>query len=121
MAGIRAQEEAVARPIATILPPESDEDVVVCRCERVALGPIRRAFRAGVRDLNQLKATLRTGMGACGAKTCASLLRGIARREGVAEDELTPLTHRPLVVEVPLGSFAGATAAPEGSGEGGGR
>ena len=108
IAGIRAQDEEITRPIETVMPPDCDDDVVVCRCERVALGPIRDAIRDGVRDMNQLKAMFEAGLGACGGKTCGSLIHAIFRREGVPPEEVTGYTHRPLVAEVPLGSFAGA-------------
>jgi len=44
-------------------------------------------------------------MGGCGGKTCAELLARIFRQEGIALDEVTPGTIRPLIAEVPLGTF----------------
>jgi Fe-S-cluster-containing hydrogenase component 2/bacterioferritin-associated ferredoxin len=86
---------------------------IICRCERVTLGEIRKAIRSGIRDLNQLKAVTRAGMGACGAKTCASLLTGIYKSEGVAPGEITALSQRPLFVEVPLGTFSNSKCRTE--------
>ena len=63
--------------------------------------------RAGARDLNELKAATRAGMGACGGKTCPGLIKRLYREEGVKESELTGLTQRPIFMEVPLGAFAG--------------
>jgi hypothetical protein len=57
--------------------------------------------------MNQLKGMLGAGLGACGGKTCGPLVRGLFRRAGVRDDEVTPFTERPLVVEVPMGLFAG--------------
>ena len=85
----------------------SDDRTVICRCERVSLGEIRRQIRAGVRDLNQLKAVTRAGMGACGSKTCSAMLLNIFRSEGVDLKDVTPFTRRPLFVEAPLGVFSG--------------
>ncbi len=85
---------------------EADDSVIVCRCERVSLGEIRRAIKSGVRDMNQLKAVTRAGMGACGAKTCESLILSIFRSEGVDLKEVTGFSGRPLFVEVPLGVFS---------------
>jgi hypothetical protein len=45
-------------------------------------------------------------MGACGAKTCASLIAGIYKSEGVNLKEVTALSQRPLFAEVPLGMFS---------------
>ncbi len=80
---------------------------IVCRCERVTAGEIRALIRAGCRDMNALKAATRAGMGACGGKTCASLIKRLFREEGVPLDEVIEHTRRPLFVEVPLGAFAG--------------
>jgi len=81
------------------------DDVIVCRCERVSLGEIRKWIRKGVRDLNQLKALTRLGMGACGSKTCGQLIYSVLRSEGVDFKEVRDLTKRPLFVEVEFQSF----------------
>ncbi|HUT03210.1 MAG TPA: 2Fe-2S iron-sulfur cluster-binding protein [bacterium] len=85
---------------------ESREDVIVCRCERVTRREIVREIRRGVRDMNQLKAVLRTGMGACGGQTCTELIERIFKEEGVPQDEVTAPTERPFVTEVPLSVLA---------------
>ncbi|SMD02533.1 Thioredoxin reductase [Desulfocicer vacuolatum DSM 3385] len=83
------------------------DDAVICRCERITAGEIRAAIRGGVRDMNQLKGLNRTGMGACGSKTCRPMVMGLFRDEGVDLKEVTDGTHRPLFVEVPFGTLAG--------------
>lgn len=112
-AGVRPSAPAAA--VASASAPSSTgethallDDAIVCRCERVSEAEIRAAIRAGVRDLNQLKALTRTGMGSCGGKTCRPLVERILREEGVPQAEVTPLTERPLFVEVPIGVLAGA-------------
>ncbi len=92
---------------------KAEDETIVCRCERVSLGEIRRQIRAGVRDLNQLKAVTRAGMGACGAKTCSVMLMNIFRSEGVDPKTVTAFTRRPLFVEAPLGVFSGAKCRTE--------
>ncbi len=82
------------------------DDPIVCRCERVRKSEIVREIRAGVRDINQLKALARPSMGGCGGKTCTELVERIFREEGVPLDEVAPGTRRPLVAETPLGLFA---------------
>ncbi len=84
---------------------EEEEDPIVCRCERVRKSEIVREIRAGVRDMNQLKAVVRSGMGGCGGKTCSGLIQRIFREEGVDLDEVTLPSQRPLVAEVHLGDF----------------
>lgn len=92
---------------------KADDETIVCRCERVSLGEIRRQIRAGVRDLNQLKAVTRAGMGACGSKTCSVMLMNIFRSEGVDPKTVTGFTRRPLFVEAPLGVFSGVKCRTE--------
>jgi len=83
------------------------DDAIICRCERITAGEIRAAIRGGVRDMNQLKGLNRTGMGACGSKTCRPMVMGLFRDEGIDLKEVTDGTHRPLFVEVPFGTLAG--------------
>jgi ferredoxin len=103
VAGFRIREIDEGAPVADLM-TETD-DPIVCRCERVRKSEIVKAIRAGVRDMNQLKALVRTGLGGCNGKTCTDLILRIYREEGVALSELTMLTHRPLVAEVHLGDF----------------
>jgi NADPH-dependent 2,4-dienoyl-CoA reductase/sulfur reductase-like enzyme/Pyruvate/2-oxoacid:ferredoxin oxidoreductase delta subunit len=103
VAGFTIRGPSVA--VETVAPAD-DEDPLICRCERVKKSEIVREIRAGVRDLNQLKALVRPSMGGCGGKTCTELIGRIFREEGVPLDQVTPGTSRPLVAEVPLGTFA---------------
>ncbi len=108
VAGVRYQDpEMVLHEIKPpILPETTPDDVIVCQCERVTAGEIRRKIREGVRDINALK-SIRVGMGSCGGKTCGSLVMRLFREEGVAPDDVKPGTLRPLAFEVPLEAFAG--------------
>jgi NADPH-dependent 2,4-dienoyl-CoA reductase/sulfur reductase-like enzyme/Fe-S-cluster-containing hydrogenase component 2 len=87
------------------LPPD---DAIICRCERITAAEIRAAIREGVRDINQLKALTRVGMGACGSKTCRPMIWRIFQEEGIDLDTVTDRVDRPLFVEVPIGILAGA-------------
>jgi len=84
---------------------KEEDDPIVCRCERIRKSAIVREIRAGVRDVNQLKALSRASMGGCGGKTCTELVRRIFREEGVPLTEITIGTSRPLVAETPLDAF----------------
>lgn len=111
VAGIRLR----AQPAAGAVPPPAKrlaDNEILCRCERVTVGEVRALIRQGVRDMNEIKAVTRAGMGACGGKTCGPLLRRLFREEGVSPDEVTDYVGRPLFVEVPLGLFAGAEETP---------
>lgn len=105
-AGIWVQEKQIepSETYEKTLPPD---EAVVCRCERVTAGEIREAIRSGVRDMNQLKALTRAGMGACGSKTCRSMIWRIFQEEGIDLGEVTDRIDRPLFVEVPMGILAG--------------
>ncbi|MBN1890969.1 MAG: FAD-dependent oxidoreductase [Thermoflexales bacterium] len=106
IAGLRVQAGQVAEPMDQYVERLTD-DVIVCRCERVSAGQIRELIRRGLRDVNEIKAVSRAGMGACGGKTCAALIARLFREEGIPQDSVTENTRRPLFVEVPLGVFAG--------------
>jgi len=110
--GIRVQEAQVAPSTIYEKAPLSDA-AVICRCERITAGEVRSAIRNGVRDINQMKALNRAGMGACGAKTCRPMIWRLFQEEGVAVEAVTDRVDRPLFVEVPLGTLAGATGGKE--------
>lgn len=100
---LEAEEGAMGGGIADSI----SDDTIVCRCERITAGEIRAEIRAGVLDMNILKATVRTGMGACGGKTCTELILRLYREEGIDIDDVTLPTERPFIAEVPLSVFAG--------------
>ena len=52
-------------------------------------------------------------MGACGGKTCDTLIRSVFRQEGIDPGRIVPGTKRPLFVEVPLGVLAGSATEGE--------
>ncbi|HAZ28035.1 TPA: sulfurtransferase [Candidatus Acetothermia bacterium] len=108
IAGVRVQEPWVSEALPTVIERLSD-DQIVCRCERVTVGEVRALIRQGVRDMNEIKAVTRAGMGACGGKTCGPLLHRLFRDEGVPAGDVTDYVPRPLFVEVPLGAFASAS------------
>jgi len=112
IAGIRVQAPGSAEPVDRYV-TRLEDDMIICRCERVTAGEIRALIRQGYRDMNEIKTVSRAGMGACGAKTCSSLMLRLFREEGVPVQEVVGLTKRPLFVEVPLGVFAGEENAQE--------
>jgi sarcosine oxidase subunit alpha len=100
---LEAEEGAMGAGIAD----QISDDTIICRCERITAGEVRSEIRAGVLDMNILKATIRTGMGACGGKTCTELILRLYRDEGIDIDDVTLPTERPFIAEVPLSAFAG--------------
>ncbi len=110
VASFRVQAASVSAPLSeTILPEHQPDDAMICLCERVTVGQVRKLIKGGITDLNQLKAITRAGMGPCGAKTCEVLIKGLLREEGIPVENVVPNTKRPVFIEVPLDKF------PDGS------
>ncbi len=107
IAGIKVQDENVTHPLDHYV-AHIEDDTVVCRCEHVTAGEVRSLIRAGYRDMNEIKTVSRAGMGACGGKTCVSLILRLFREEGITREEITEYSKRPVFIEVPLGILAGA-------------
>jgi sarcosine oxidase subunit beta len=105
IAGLRVQDLEVGSALSDEV-VNLDDDMIVCRCERVTAGEIRALIHKGYRDINEIKAVTRAGMGACGGKTCSALTLRLFREEGIPLDAVTRNVPRPLFVEVPLGVFA---------------
>ncbi|NUW36796.1 FAD-dependent oxidoreductase [Nonomuraea sp. SMC257] len=87
-----------------------EERTLVCRCEEVSYGDLRRAHDdLGAHDPRTLKMLARPGMGWCQGRVCGFATAGIAaclnRRETTAED-LRPLSTRSLAAPVTLGELA---------------
>ena len=75
--------------------PQSDDDMLICRCEEVTKGEIRRAVHDGMWTITEIRRYLRTGMGLCQGQTCARLVKGIVARElGISPSELEPAAAR---------------------------
>ncbi len=83
------------------------EDMIICRCERVKKSDIAKQIRAGIRDMNLIKAATRAGMGTCGGRTCTELVKRIFIEQGVELEDVTEPTTRPFSSETKLGDLAG--------------
>jgi sarcosine oxidase, subunit alpha len=105
VAGVRVQEPEPLVRIEEVL-SASDSEAVICRCERVSRETIADYIRtSGTKDLNAVKAALRTGMGPCGGQTCNDLVLRIFRELGVDTGGVTPPVRRPFTQEVPITAF----------------
>ena len=84
--------------------PEPDDDVIICRCEEVTKGDIRRAVADGMFTMAEIRRYLRCTMGLCQGQTCGRLVRGIVAKElGVRPEELAPETARAPMRPTELG------------------
>lgn len=61
--------------------PEADDNTLVCRCEEVTKGEIRRAVHEGMLTMEEMRRFLRNGMGLCQGQTCERMVRAIMAKE----------------------------------------
>lgn len=57
--------------------PAPDDDMLICRCEEITKGEIRRAVHDGMFTLTEIRRYLRTGMGLCQGQTCSKLVKAL--------------------------------------------
>jgi len=108
IAGLRLIAQSKPEPFDQVkqFPQDLSDEAYICRCERVKVGEIRSLIRAGIRDINQIKALTRASMGSCGGKTCLSLIKRLYEAEGIPLSEVAEPPVRPVFVEVPLSVLA---------------
>ena len=69
--------------------------MVICRCEEITRGEIRRAVHDGMFTMPEIRRYLRAGMGLCQGQTCSRIVKGILASElGVPAAEVPPATSR---------------------------
>jgi NAD(P)H-nitrite reductase large subunit len=74
---------------------EPDDHMIICRCEEVTKGEIRRAVHDGMFTITEIRRYLRSGMGLCQGQTCGSLVKRIVAKElGISPLELEPAPSR---------------------------
>ena len=84
--------------------PKPGDDMIVCRCEEVTQGEIRKAVHEGLFTIAEIRRYLRCGMGLCQGQTCGTLTRRLVARElHVPQSEIDVATSRspmrPLAME----------------------
>ncbi|GGE12649.1 NADPH-dependent 2,4-dienoyl-CoA reductase, sulfur reductase [Gemmobacter megaterium] len=101
----RGLERAFALPPAAIC--DMPDETVVCRCEGVSAGDLRRALDIwGPADLNRLKAVTRCGMGRCQGRLCGATAGALMAAEaGLPPDAPGPLRGQAPVKPLPLPTF----------------
>ena len=91
--------------------PQDDDDMLICRCEEVTKGEIRKAVHAGMFTMEEIRRFLRSGMGLCQGQTCARLVKGIVARElKISPAELEPATSRVPMRPIEMKVFANEAA-----------
>jgi NADPH-dependent 2,4-dienoyl-CoA reductase/sulfur reductase-like enzyme len=83
------------------------DDTMVCRCEEVTAGTIRRAIREGHDDSNQVKFLTRCGMGPCQGRQCAeSVAHIVAKATGKSLPQVGMYRARPPVTPLTMEQLA---------------
>lgn len=93
----------VGQGIYEVATPET----IVCRCEEVTVSELSSVLDNGVTDPNILKGFTRAGMGRCQMRNCGSQIMAMcASRSGISIAQVPPITVRPPVKPVLIGSIA---------------
>lgn len=72
-----------------------DDDMIICRCEEITKGEIRRAVHEGMWTMQEIRRYLRCGMGLCQGQTCARIVKGIvAAEQRQSPGMINPATSR---------------------------
>ena len=82
-------------------------DVAVCRCEDVTRGDIEAALDEGARQIGQLKAWTRCGMGPCQGRFCGPAVEALAGLRGIASADFGPMVARAPLRPVGIGTITG--------------
>lgn len=86
---------------------QPDDSLVICRCEEVTKGEIRRAVYEGMMTMNEVKRYLRPGMGLCQGQSCSRKVRDIIAAElCVPREKIELSTARNPIRSVPMSVYA---------------
>lgn len=84
------------------------DNVMVCRCEEVTAGDLRKFVALGCAGPNQAKSFGRCGMGPCQGRMCGlTVTEVIAQARGVTAEEVGYYRIRPPIKPITLGELAG--------------
>jgi NAD(P)H-nitrite reductase large subunit len=102
---VRPFLDTLYRPPEEIRRPA--DDTIVCRCEEVTAGDIRRMVGLGCLGPNQTKSYGRCGMGPCQGRLCGlTVSEIIAAERGVPVAEVGYYRIRPPIKPIVLGELA---------------
>lgn len=85
---------------------EKDDDLIICRCEEITKGEIRKAVHMGMWTMTEVKRLVRPGMGLCQGQTCEKHVKNIIARElHIKPGELDNIVPRPPMRPIEVGTF----------------
>lgn len=103
---IRPFIDALYRPPQQMLAHPIDEEIL-CRCEEITAGDVRRALDQGHRSPNAVKFHTRCGMGPCQGRQCAdSVAQLIAAETGQRPANIEPYRVRTPLKPITIGEMA---------------
>jgi D-hydroxyproline dehydrogenase subunit alpha len=83
-----------------------EDDVLICRCEEISMGEIRKQISRGFLTTGSLKKATRCGMGRCQGRICQPVLFDILLAlTGRPPEQAGSPSSRAPVKNVPLGAF----------------
>ena len=84
-----------------------NNDTLVCRCEDVSWGTVRRAAESGAMKVQAVRGLTRCGMGYCQGRTCGpAVVSLVAALTGARLSQVGDLDSRPVMMPVALGEVA---------------
>ena len=103
---LREALDRISRPRPGLFELAND-DTVICRCEELTLGDIKRAISKGTSEMNELKRLTRMGMGRCQGRMCGPAVQEIiARQTQTRAADIAYLNQRPPTKLVPIDVLA---------------
>lgn len=87
-----------------------DDNTIVCRCEELTAGILRKKICAGFSNMDALRGETRCGMGPCQGRNCMiTAARLIEEGRGTCGPTPPVFRGRPPIRPLPLGALAGLT------------
>ncbi|MCP3943569.1 MAG: FAD-dependent oxidoreductase [Desulfobacteraceae bacterium] len=115
------KQDGFARPfIDHLFAPRFDDswfedETMICRCENITVGEIRRVVAQGVKDVNEVKVITRCGMGPCQGRMCGpALAEVVGQALSICPEDAGLLRIRPPVKPVPLEEIASMDMGSDG-------
>ncbi|MDK9759446.1 (2Fe-2S)-binding protein, partial [Vibrio sp. D173a] len=110
--GVRPFLDALYTPPKQALTPS--DQTIVCRCEEVTAGQIRRQAERGAHGINQIKTYTRCGMGPCQGRYCGTTVAHIIQEEaGIPMEKVGYYRLRNPIKPLKLGELASLTPIGE--------
>jgi NADPH-dependent 2,4-dienoyl-CoA reductase/sulfur reductase-like enzyme len=117
LAGIASFRQGLERafPFPAHWAAAAPDDLVVCRCEEITAGELRRCVvDTGAREMNRLKALTRVGMGRCQGRTCGVAAAEILAHACAAKpDAVGRLRGQSPIKPLPFSAMAAPAAKQE--------